>query len=181
MTVIASLRGLERTFANRVKALGPIDPGNNYASTETLFISVPFDRALLKEGLNTLAVEVHQAIYAFPPNATNAYPRNDYSDLRFDLRIVGQTASAPGPVLALATPGAHTLRTRIISLDSDSVIVNVLPEQVEIENVSYDYRSRGDIVVTDGGDWHLDIDTTKGIALALGNFDYNLFRATGLT
>ncbi|KAB2660579.1 MAG: hypothetical protein DVB32_04865 [Verrucomicrobia bacterium] len=50
-----------------------------------------------------------------------------------------------------------TLRTRIISLDSDSVIVNVLPEQVEIENVSYDYRSRGDIVVTDGGDWHLDI------------------------
>ena len=95
------------------EALGPIDPGNNYASTETLFISVPFDRALLKEGVNTLAVEVHQAIYAFPPNATNAYPRNDYSDLRFDLRIVGQTASAPGPALALTTPGAHTLRTRI--------------------------------------------------------------------
>lgn len=50
-----------------------------------------------------------------------------------------------------------TLRTRIISLDSGSVIVNVLPEQVEIKNVSYDYRSGGDIVVTDGGDWHLDI------------------------
>lgn len=50
-----------------------------------------------------------------------------------------------------------TLRTRIISLDSGSVIVNVLPEQVEIKNVSYDYRPGGDIVVTDGGDWHLDI------------------------
>ncbi|MSU73432.1 MAG: hypothetical protein EXS43_14020 [Opitutus sp.] len=95
------------------EALGPIDPGNNYLGTETMFVAVPFDRALLKEGVNTLAVEVHQAIYAFPPNPTNAYPRNDYSDLRFDLRIVGQTVSAPGPAIALTTPGAHTVRTRI--------------------------------------------------------------------
>ncbi|MEY2877751.1 MAG: hypothetical protein RLZZ15_131, partial [Verrucomicrobiota bacterium] len=95
------------------EALGPIDPGNNFVGTETLFVAVPFDRALLREGVNTIAVEVHQAIYSFPPNATNPYPRNDYSDMRFDLRIVGQTASAPGAVIALATPGAHTVRTRI--------------------------------------------------------------------
>ena len=95
------------------EALGPIDPGNNYVPIESMFVAVPFDRALLKEGVNTLAVEVHQAIYAFPPNAANAYPRNDYSDMRFDLRLVGQTASAPGPALALATAGAHTVRTRI--------------------------------------------------------------------
>lgn len=95
------------------EALGPIDPGNNYVPLESMFVAVPFDRALLVEGVNTLAVEVHQAVYSFPPNPTNAYPRNDYSDMRFDLRVVGQTASAPGPVIALATPGAHTLRTRI--------------------------------------------------------------------
>ncbi|MCX6952477.1 MAG: CotH kinase family protein [Verrucomicrobia bacterium] len=95
------------------EALGPIDPGNNYGPIETMFVSVPFDRALLKEGVNTLAVEVHQALYSFPANPTNAYPRNDYSDMRFDLRIVGQTASAPGPAIALPAQGAHTVRTRI--------------------------------------------------------------------
>ena len=51
----------------------------------------------------------------------------------------------------------ETLRTRIIALDCSSVIVNVLPEQVQIDKVSYHYRSGGDILVTDGGDWHLDI------------------------
>ena len=95
------------------EALGPIDPGNNYSPLETMFVAVPFDRTKLREGLNTLAVEVHQAIYSFPPNAGNAYPRNDFSDLRFDLRIVGLTASGPGPAIALTTPGPHTLRTRI--------------------------------------------------------------------
>ena len=50
-----------------------------------------------------------------------------------------------------------TLRTRIIPLDSGSVIVNVLPEHVQIEKVAYKYRPAGDILVTDGGEWHLDI------------------------
>ncbi|MEO6245303.1 MAG: CotH kinase family protein [Opitutaceae bacterium] len=95
------------------EALGPIDPGSNYTPLETMFVAVPFDRSKLREGVNTLAVEVHQAIYSFPPNPGNAYPRNDFSDLRFDLRIVGLTASGPGPSLALTTPGPHTLRTRI--------------------------------------------------------------------
>ncbi len=95
------------------EALGPTDPGSNYGPIESLFVRVPIDPALLREGANTLAVEVHQAVYAFPPNAANAYPRNDYSDLRFDLRVVGQTASAPGPAVALPGSGAHTVRTRI--------------------------------------------------------------------
>ncbi len=94
------------------EALGPIDPGNNYAPLETMFVRVPFDPRLLREGTNTIAVEVHQAVYAFPPNPTNAYPRNDFSDLRFDLRVVGQTASAPAPAVTLA-PGVHTVRARI--------------------------------------------------------------------
>ncbi|MBL9202461.1 MAG: CotH kinase family protein [Opitutaceae bacterium] len=95
------------------EALGPIDPGSNYTGTETMFVAVPFDRALLREGENTIAVSVHQAVYAFPPNAANPYPRNDFSDLRFDLRIVGHTASAPGAVVALGGPGLRTVRTRI--------------------------------------------------------------------
>jgi hypothetical protein len=50
-----------------------------------------------------------------------------------------------------------TLRTRIIPLDSAAVIVNVLPEKVQIEKIAYKYRPAGDILVTDGSDWHLDL------------------------
>ena len=50
-----------------------------------------------------------------------------------------------------------TLRTRVIPLDSGSVIVNVLPEQVQIEKITYKYRPAGDVLVTDGGEWHLDV------------------------
>ncbi|MBI5769339.1 MAG: CotH kinase family protein [Verrucomicrobia bacterium] len=95
------------------EALGPIDPGNNYAPIESTYFPVSFDPKLLREGVNTIAVEVHQATYSFPPNATNAYPRNDFSDMRFDVRIIGQTASGPGAPIALATNGVHTVRTRI--------------------------------------------------------------------
>jgi hypothetical protein len=48
------------------------------------------------------------------------------------------------------------LRTRLISLN-DAVIVNVLPARVKIDQISYTYRPNGDIHVTDGSDWHLDI------------------------
>jgi hypothetical protein len=48
------------------------------------------------------------------------------------------------------------LRTRIISL-SDAVIVNILPAHVQIDRITYKHRPSGDILVTDGTDWHLDI------------------------
>ncbi len=48
------------------------------------------------------------------------------------------------------------LRIRIVSLD-DAVIVNVLPARVEIDKITYQHRPDGDIMVTDGSDWHLDI------------------------
>jgi hypothetical protein len=48
------------------------------------------------------------------------------------------------------------LRTCVISLD-DAVIVNVLPAHVKIDNITYARRPNGDIHVTDGTDWHLDI------------------------
>ena len=48
------------------------------------------------------------------------------------------------------------LRTRIISV-SDRVIVNILPAQVQIERITYKQTPGGDIVITDGTDWHFDI------------------------
>jgi hypothetical protein len=95
------------------EALGPIDNGNNYVPIESTFFNVPFDKTKLKDGVNTLAVEVHQANYSFPPNPANAYPRNDFSDLRFELKLTGFTASAAGPAYTLATSGTHVVRTRI--------------------------------------------------------------------
>jgi hypothetical protein len=48
------------------------------------------------------------------------------------------------------------LRTRLISLN-DAVIVNILPAHVKINQISYTYRPDGDIYVTDGSDWHLNV------------------------
>jgi hypothetical protein len=48
------------------------------------------------------------------------------------------------------------LRTRLVSLN-DAVIVNVLPARVRIDQITYTYQPNGDIHVTDGSDWHLDI------------------------
>jgi hypothetical protein len=48
------------------------------------------------------------------------------------------------------------LRTRVVSLN-DAVILNVLPARVQIDQITYTHRPNGDILVTDGTDWHLDI------------------------
>jgi hypothetical protein len=48
------------------------------------------------------------------------------------------------------------LRTRVVSLN-DGVIVNILPAHVKIDEITYTHRPNGDIHVTDGTDWHLDI------------------------
>lgn len=48
------------------------------------------------------------------------------------------------------------LRTRLVSL-SDAVIVNILPAHVKIDEITYAHRPNGDILVTDGTDWQLNI------------------------
>ena len=48
------------------------------------------------------------------------------------------------------------LRIRIISL-SDAVVVNILPSNVQIDRITYKHLPEGDIVVSDGSDWHFDI------------------------
>ncbi len=48
------------------------------------------------------------------------------------------------------------LRTRVVALD-DAVIVNVLPSSVKIDHITYTHQPNGDVHITDGTDWHLDI------------------------
>jgi hypothetical protein len=48
------------------------------------------------------------------------------------------------------------LRTRVVSLN-DAVIVNILPAHVQIDKITYTHRPNGDVFVTDGTEWHLDI------------------------
>lgn len=47
-------------------------------------------------------------------------------------------------------------RTRIVSLISGDVFVNILPAEVDIENVVYRQENKM-VRVTDGSDWHLDL------------------------
>jgi hypothetical protein len=47
-------------------------------------------------------------------------------------------------------------RTRIISLNAESVFVNVIPPAVDLERIAYENRGPC-LRVTDGSDWHLDI------------------------
>jgi len=49
------------------------------------------------------------------------------------------------------------VRTRIIALDGEYLIVNVLPKTVDIKKITYKYDVAGAIRVTDGSDWHLDL------------------------
>ena len=50
------------------------------------------------------------------------------------------------------------IRVRIIPLDCESLIVNVLPKAVNIENITYKYNVAKSLVrMTDGSDWHLDL------------------------
>ena len=38
-----------------------------------------------------------------------------------------------------------------------STSLNVLPARVKIDEITYTHRPNGDVLVTDGTDWHLDI------------------------
>ena len=48
-------------------------------------------------------------------------------------------------------------RTRVIPLDTGVVIVNVLPPHVDVDKVTYTYKSPSEFVVSDGSGWHLDL------------------------
>ncbi|MBI3848847.1 MAG: hypothetical protein HY298_00945 [Verrucomicrobia bacterium] len=47
-------------------------------------------------------------------------------------------------------------RTRIISVVSGDLLVNVIPESVDLESIVYKQEAKS-VRVTDGGDWYLDL------------------------
>lgn len=49
------------------------------------------------------------------------------------------------------------LRIRIIPMDSEFIILNILPPLVDLNNIQYKFDNAGTIRVTDGSDWHLDL------------------------
>lgn len=91
------------------EASGIVDTAQGETAYNT--ITIPVSR--LKEGVNTIAVAVHQALFAYPPSTT--YPSNSYSDLRFDLRLTGiSTITGSSPTQqTLTTPGVRTVRSRV--------------------------------------------------------------------
>jgi hypothetical protein len=48
------------------------------------------------------------------------------------------------------------VRTRLVSIVSGDVLVNIIPAKVELEKIIYK-QERKAVRVTDGSDWHLDL------------------------
>jgi hypothetical protein len=48
------------------------------------------------------------------------------------------------------------MRTRLVSIVSGDVLVNVIPASVDLEKITYK-QERKAVRVTDGSDWHLDL------------------------
>jgi hypothetical protein len=48
------------------------------------------------------------------------------------------------------------VRTRIISIVSGDLLINVIPPTVDIEKITYKQEKKG-VRVTDGSGWHLDL------------------------
>jgi hypothetical protein len=51
----------------------------------------------------------------------------------------------------------HEARTRIVALNSDMLIINVLPPHVDTEKITYKRHVGQEVTVTDGSDWHLEL------------------------
>jgi hypothetical protein len=75
---------------------------------------------------------------------------------------VGDLARVTGRVFSLDSRTNRFVprdlpRTRIIPLGSGGVIINVLPISVNIDKITYTAVQGGQLHITDGTKWHLDI------------------------
>ena len=48
------------------------------------------------------------------------------------------------------------MRTRLISIVSGDLLVNIIPPSVDLEKITYKQEKKG-VRVSDGSDWHLDL------------------------
>lgn len=76
----------------------------------------------------------------------------------------GDLARVTGRVFSLDSRtnqfvGRDLPRTRIIPLSSSGVIVNILPATVDLERIKYNAVQGGQLHITDGTKWHLDINS----------------------
>jgi len=51
----------------------------------------------------------------------------------------------------------ESLRTRLLPLNSANLILNILPRDVTVENVQYQFKGPGTISVADGSGWVMDL------------------------
>ena len=75
----------------------------------------------------------------------------------------GDLARATGRVFSLDSrtnqfASRDLPRTRIIPLNSGGVIVNIIPTTVDIDKIKYSAVQGGQLHITDGTKWHLDIN-----------------------
>lgn len=78
---------------------------------------------------------------------------------------VGDLARVTGRVFSLDSRTNQFVprdlpRTRIIPLGSGGVIVNILPNSVNVEKIAYNSVQGGQLHITDGAKWHLDINSS---------------------
>lgn len=78
------------------------------------------------------------------------------------LRYEGGIARASGYVFVVDDLNKHMFvkrpdrRIKLVPILSGEVIVNVIPEAVDLEHVAYEHRDRT-LLVTDGGAWSMDV------------------------
>ena len=87
------------------EATNAMDAAYNF---ETAFHPLKLNPALLVEGVNTIAVEVHQVLYDSRNVSSGVQP-----DMAFDLRLKSLTHTWPAIPLTLATAGTHVVRARL--------------------------------------------------------------------
>jgi hypothetical protein len=62
----------------------------------------------------------------------------------------------PGTVAVYSALVAGEMRTRLVSVVSGDVLVNIIPGKVNLEKIIYK-QERKAVRVSDGSDWHLDL------------------------
>jgi hypothetical protein len=71
------------------------------------------------------------------------------------VRAIGHVFVIENPVENIFRKKSE-LRSRIISISAGNVFVNVLPPEVELEQIRYENNARG-LRISDGSEWHLDL------------------------
>ncbi len=107
------------TIGFTTNATGAVDDSR----AETNYNFIRLDPTRLVEGTNTIAIEVHQALYTSTATA----------DMRFDARLKLTRTATLGSPITLTSSGAYTVRARLLSsgiwspITESTFVVNATP------------------------------------------------------